>query len=473
MTGPDTSIGTGRWPPRIVVAGLGGDSGKTLVALGLIHAARKRGLETAAFKKGPDYIDAAWLRWASGRPARNLDTYLMGGPRVQDSFGLHASKVDLAVIEGNRGLYDGVDANGTHSTAALAKLLRAPVLLVVNAAKVTRTLAACVLGCQHLDPEVMIAGVVLNRVAGSRHERVATEAIESVCGVPILGVVPRIAGDSLIPGRHLGLVTPEEHGSLADIEPRIAGIGEANLNVTRILEIANRAETRGAPASRVSHGSGGAGLRIGYLRDSAFTFYYPENLEALESAGAELVAISSVESPRLPPGLHALYIGGGFPETHAPRIAANRSLLAEIRGRAERGLPIYAECGGLMLLSRSLRQNGGVTEMAGVLPCDVELCRSPQGHGYTELLVESPNAFFTPGLVVRGHEFHYSRVVQAAEGLLTSCAVRRGSGSVASRDGIVVNNVWAAFTHLHAAATPEWAAGLIAAARSHAAKVNA
>ncbi len=460
-------------PPRVLVAGLGGDSGKTVASLAIVTALRKLGHATVAFKKGPDYIDAAWLSWASGRPARNLDTWLMGVEGVQAAFATHSTSAGIAIVEGNRGLYDGVDARGTHSSAELAKLLQAPVLLVVNATKVTRTLAACVLGCQRLDPGVRIAGVVLNRVNGSRHVRVIREAIEANCSLPVVGVIPRLNDNELLPGRHLGLVPPDEHGGLAELRSRLSSIAEAHLDTLRILEIAREAPAVSQAPARSIPSPDGTGLRIGYLRDSAFTFYYPENLEALESSGAALIPISSLDATSLPAGLHALYIGGGFPETHARRIAANRLLLDDIRMHADAGVPVYAECGGLMLLARSMLSGGERSVMAGVLPCDVELETTPQGHGYSELVVDTPNAFFPVGSVLRGHEFHYSRIVAAAGAPATASAVRRGTGSVAGRDGIAVNNVWAAFTHLHATATPEWAAGMIGAARAFASRTAA
>ncbi len=464
----------GPWPPRLVVAGLGGDSGKTLVSLALVQAARTRGWDVRAFKKGPDYIDAAWLTWASGAPARNLDTYLMGVDQVRAAFTTHAAGATLAVIEGNRGLYDGVDAGGTHSTAELAKAIEAPVILVVNATKVTRTVAALVLGCQALDRQVRLAGVVLNQVSGSRHERVIREAVGTACGVPVVGVLPRLPDAALLPGRHLGLVPPEEHGGLEGLAARLAASVGANLDLDRLVGLAKAAPVVSPDAPDAPRPlEQGDGLRIGYLRDSAFTFYYPENLEALESAGASLVAVSSLTSPTLPDGLHALYIGGGFPETHAAAIAANRSFLDDLRHRAEGGLPVYAECGGLMLLARAIRQAGRVSPMAGVFPWDVELRPAPQGHGYAELLVDRENPFFEAGQRLRGHEFHYSRIVEdAGPAPETACQVLRGAGSAEGRDAVVTGNVWASYMHVHARATPEWAEGLLRAARRFARRAD-
>ena len=454
---------------RVVIAGLSGDSGKTLVSLGLILLAQRRGISVSAFKKGPDYIDAAWLRWASERTARNLDTYLMGFDRAHDSFVRHALDNGLNVIEGNRGLYDGADAEGTHSTAALAKLLEAPVILVVTPAKVTRTAAALVLGCQKLDPKVRIAGVVLNRVGSARHERVIREAIESVCGIPVVGVLPRAAPIELLPGRHLGLVTPEEHPRIGQVRETLLALVDGRLDFDAILRLASDAPALERVTDVPDATVDGSGLKIGYFSDSAFTFYYPENLEALGAAGADLAPVSSLTSPALPAHLDALYIGGGFPETHAAALSANRGLLDDLRMRAAGGLPIYAECGGLMVLAEAIHYDGRRRPMAGVLPFEVEVLPQPQGHGYAVLTVDRPNPFFPEGLRLRGHEFHYSRIVPKVMPPQTACAVERGTGCFAGRDAVVAGNVWAAYTHLHALATPEWSAGLLAAARRYAA----
>jgi cobyrinic acid a,c-diamide synthase len=430
----------------------------------VILLARRAGVSVRAFKKGPDYIDPAWLGWACGRPARNLDTYLMGFDGAVDSFARHADPEGLNLIEGNRGLHDGVDALGTHSTAALARALDAPVILVVNAAKVTRTAAASVLGCRMMDPELRIAGVVLNRIAGERHAAVAREAIEAVCGIPVLGALPRTDGN-LLPDRHLGLIAPQECAGIAELEREIVEFAEGRLDIEAILKIAAGVPAPALPAA-IGEARGGERVRIGYVNDAAFSFYYPENLEALESAGAELVRISSLLPNALPHGLHALYIGGGFPEAHGAVLVANTELLGSIRTAAAAGLPIWAECGGLMALSRAIRWRGDRWAMAGVLPFEVEVLARPQGHGYTSLQVDRPNAFLPVGAELRGHEFHYSRIAEG-ERPETACAVLRGAGCHGGRDGVIVGNVWAGYTHLHATGTPEWAPALVRAARNY------
>ncbi len=457
--------------PRIVVAGLSGDGGKTLVSLALALGARDRGVHVRGFKKGPDYIDASWLAWATAAPARNLDTFLMGDDGARRGFADHAARgaEGLNVIEGNRGLFDGVDATGTHSTAALAEVLDSPVLLVIDARKMTATAAALVLGCQVMAPELRIAGVVLNRVAGGRHETVAREAIERTCGVSVLGAIPRLEESELLPGRHLGLVTPHEHDAKGRLADRLRATAQESLDLDRILERARatspideeslRAATR--PAASITEEP----IAIGYLSDSAFSFYYPENLEALEARGARVVPLSSLSGDAIPTTLDALYVGGGFPETHAARLSGNAALLASLRACAADGLPIYAECGGLMLLARSVSWQGVRHEMSGVLPVDVEVLARPQGHGYVVLSVDRPNPFFDVGREIRAHEFHYSRIV--GEVPETSCAVRRGTGCGGGRDAIVTGSVWASYAHVHAAGTPEWADGMVAAARRY------
>jgi cobyrinic acid a,c-diamide synthase len=460
---------------RLVVAGMSGDSGKTLVALALVLGARDRGMLVRTFKKGPDYIDAAWLTWASGAPARNLDTFLAGADGVTRTFRRHAVRgprqavAAMNVIEGNRGLFDGVDAEGTHSTAALARLLRAPVALVVNARKMTGTAAALVRGCQALDPELRIAGVILNQVGGGRHEAVAREAIERACGVPVLGALPRLDEQVLLPGRHLGLVTPLEHPAIERVAGTLRRIASEYLDLDRILqipaaspegdELALLVGDRRVPADPARP------VTIGYLSDAAFSFYYPENLEALEAQGATLVPLSSLDGEPLPSHLAALYIGGGFPETHAHRLAANRPLLDSLRVAASRGLPIYAECGGLMLLSNAVTWQGRRHAMARVLPVDVEVLPTPQGHGYVVLTVDRPNPFFAVGREIRAHEFHYSRITGAVPDC--ACAVRRGTGCGGGRDGVVVGRVWASYSHVHAAGEPAWADGMVRAAREY------
>ncbi|MFH1726522.1 MAG: cobyrinate a,c-diamide synthase [Elusimicrobiota bacterium] len=448
--------------PRLVIGGLSGDSGKTVVSLGLLAGLRQRGLGVSVFKKGPDYIDAAWLGKLAGAVCRNLDTYMVEPDEVYESFVSHAAGADVAVVEGNRGLFDGRDVEGANSTAELAKLLRAPVVLVVGASKTTRTIAAVVKGCQSFCPELDIAGVVLNKVAGKRHERVLTDAIGKYCGLPVLGVVPRMDdGPGLIGSRHLGLVTPAESGEDADLEARLTAIA-GHLDVDGLLDAARRAaplpgrERRRPPETP-------AKVKVGYFKDTVFTFYYPENLEALEAHGAELVPVSSLDDASLP-DIDALYIGGGFPETHAGRLAQNGSMMESVRAAAEGGLPVYAECGGLIYLSRSLTWKGDRCPMAGVFPVDLVMRPRPAGHGYARLLVDRPNPFFEVGAAIKGHEFHYSCLTAAPEESMTCMRVETGTGLGEGRDGLLYKNTMACYTHIHADAVKDWAPRLVASA---------
>ena len=449
--------------PRIVVAGLAGDSGKTLVCLGLARALRARGLRVAAFKKGPDFIDAAWLAVASGLPGRNLDTFMMPRPTVIGSLARAAEVADVAVVEGNRGLFDGVDARGSHSTAELAKLIGAPVVLVVDATKVTATVAALVLGCRALDPELPLAGVILNRVATPRHERVIREALANI-GVPVLGAVPRLE-DLQLPSRHLGLVTVAEHPAA---ETAVAALGEAvarHVDLDAVLAVARGAAelVTGDDVPPVPPPTA-VPVRIGVLRDSAFMFYYPENLEALAGAGAQLIELSPLHDAGFPE-VDLIYAGGGFPEVYAAELSANRSFRDTLAARVAGGLPVWAECGGLMYLAKALVADGVAYPMAGALPLVISFTAKPKGHGYVVAKVDGRNPFVPEGTVLRGHEFHYSQVEQGGDAVRTVLALERGTGVGGGRDGVVHGCSLAAYTHLHAFGSPEWAPGVVAAAR--------
>lgn len=446
--------------PRLMVAGLAGDTGKSLVAFGLTRALVKRGLRVAPFKKGPDFIDAAWIGAAAGRPGRNLDTYLMPTAAIGGSVYAASAWAEVAVIEGNRGLFDGMDALGSHSSAELAKLIQAPVILVVNATKVTRTMAALVLGCQTMDAELDIAGVVLNRVATERHTATARQAIESTTGLPVLGALPRL--DIELPGRHLGLLPAAEHDRAEQVLDAAAAAVERYLDVDAMLSRASACVPPAAVVVEPEATQTSAHVRIGVLRDRAFSFYYPENLEALQRAGAQLVEISPIVDQELP-AIDALYAGGGFPEVYAEELTANTSLREALRQRIDQGLPVYAECGGLMYLAKELVRDGVSHPMVGALPVVVEQMRRPQGHGYVSAQVDGDNPFYARGTRLLGHEFHYSRLSDPDD-VPTSLALERGQGVGQGRDGLCLGSVMASYTHVHALGAPQWATGLVRAA---------
>jgi cobyrinic acid a,c-diamide synthase len=450
--------------PRIIIAGTSGDSGKTLVSLGLLAGIRQLGYHVTAFKKGPDYIDPAWLNAASGGPVRNLDTYLVPGEKVHDLFVRHASDSAPNIIEGNRGLYDGFDVYGSHSTAELAKLLDAPVILVCNATKSTRTVAAVVLGMQKMDEEVKLTGVIINQVGGKRHKKIVTEAIENTTGIPVLGAIPRVKEEKLLPSRHLGLVTPAEYPGVSNLIAHLGEIISENVDLERIMEIANSAPEMEFPETENDRSDLGQSLGIGYFSDSAFTFYYPENLECLSDSGAELIPVSSLDDRRLP-DIDALYIGGGFPETHAEKLAKNRELMDSVKSKALEGLPVYAECGGLIYLCNSLMMDGKTYPMAGLFDVDLVLKKKPQGHGYSLMEVDADNPFFPIGEKLKGHEFHYTTPIRVGQNVRTAMAVTRGSGFAENRDGLVLKSVWASYLHLHASGEQSWGKELVKLAR--------
>ena len=448
--------------PRLVTAALRGGAGKTTLSLGMIAAWKRLGRNVAAFKKGPDFIDSAWLSLAAQKPCRNLDTFLLGPKKVQLSFGRNAESRGISLIEGNRGLYDGMDARGTQSTAELAKLLQAPVVLILDCTKVTRTLAAMVLGCQRMDPDVDIRGVILNQVARSRHEKILRASIEETCELPVLGAVPRM-DDFPFPERHLGLTPPQEHQWVSRALERAAEVAEKYLDLEQLWEIGESASPfRWEPEEEGPQPKATASRpAIGILRDSAFQFYYPENLQALADRGASLVEVSAVGERGLP-ALDALYIGGGFPETHAERLADNLSFRQSLRDAIGNGLPVYAECGGLMYLGKSLTVDTRTFPLAGALPVTFSMEKRPQGHGYTLLEVERENPFYAVGRVLKGHEFHYSRVLSLEEGRVHfAFRVKRGTGIKEKQDGLCYRNVLATYSHIHVLGCEEWADGLI------------
>ncbi len=447
----------------IVVAGLGGGSGKSVVAVGLVAHYARQGKVVLPFKKGPDYIDAGWLSLASGRSCFNLDPYLMDRQALLRSFQARAAEGEFIIVEGNRGLYDGVDAHGGYSTAELAKLLKLPVLLVVDCTKTTRTVAALVLGCMHLDPDVAICGVVLNRIGSSRHEKIVREAVETYAGVPVLGAYRRSPKD-IFPMRHLGVTPFQEYDGAGDAVSELAKGAEDNLDIAAIeghmVDLgfeASKQEGRTPPRG---------GLKIGVLRDAAFQFYYPENLRALVAEGAEVVEVNSLTADKLPADLAGLYIGGGFPETSAGILAANESFRRSVKEAAEAGLPIYAECGGLIYLGEKISLDGEDFPLVGIFPVHFTLEQKPQAHGYTVLKARRNNPFYAENTMIKGHEFRYSRVAHwSGNADELSFEMERGVGFVEGKDGLVYKNVLALYTHIHAVGTPEWARALVAKAR--------
>jgi cobyrinic acid a,c-diamide synthase len=454
--------------PRLVISAARGGLGKTTLSLGIIAAWKNRGRQVAVFKKGPDFIDAGWLGVAAGKPCYNLDMFMMEPGSIERSFADHIAGADAAIIEGNRGLYDGVDEAGTYSTARLANLLKTPVILIVDGTKASTTVAAVVLGLQNYDPNVLIGGIILNNVSSGRHENVIRKAIAVSSGIPVVGVVPKQRRGEF-PERHMGLMPFHEHPEVEQAIDASAAIAEKHLDLEALWNVACAApaiEYRGSTKSQ-SPVAEEDRVVVGVIRDRAFQFYYPDNLEDLERHGARIREVNALHDKKLPEDIDALYIGGGFPETQAAELAANEGFCASLKEEAENGLPIYAECGGLIYLGRSLTVGGERYAMTAVLPLDFVLEKKPQAHGYTILETVGNSPFLDKGVTIRGHEFHYSRVVNLDSLPPMAYRVTRGSGIDGKADGIVYKNVLASYTHLHALGAPDWAPAMIRSALGH------
>ncbi|MBI3779399.1 MAG: cobyrinate a,c-diamide synthase [Gammaproteobacteria bacterium] len=497
---------------RLLISAAHKSSGKTTLSIGLCAALRARGLAVQPFKKGPDFIDPMWLSAAAGRDCHNLDFYLMGRDEILRTFASRSRGADVSLIEGNKGLYDGLSLDGSNSNAALATLLETPVVLVIDARGMTRGIAPLILGYQAFDPQIRIAGVILNQLGGSRHEAKLRAVIEHYTDVPVLGAVHHDDGLAIVE-RHLGLMPSNEASEARRMIDAIASIITSSVDLDRLLTISSTApslpETKekepspvlagahedyvrpfdGADVHRTSattpsHPSRGRGdsevnpIKVGIPRDAAFGFYYPGDLEALRAAGAELVTIDTLKDARLP-AVDALFIGGGFPEVFMEQLEANASLRREIRQAIEAGLPAYAECGGLMYLARSISWRGKRCEMAGVIAGDVVMHDRPMGRGYVLLRDTDRNPWPSPRPAeVRAHEFHYSSLENLAPDTVFAYDVQRGAGVDGRHDGIVHKNLLACYAHLRDLEDNHWAGRFVqfvrarrsTAARQHAAR---
>ena len=433
-------------------------SGKTTVSLGLCAALARQGLAVQPFKKGPDYIDPMWLGAAAARSCRTLDFYTMGGAEIRDTFARHMQGADIGIIEGNKGLYDGLDLDGSNSNAALAKLLDAPVVLVIDARGMTRGIAPLILGYQAFEHDIRIAGVILNRLGGSRHERKLRAVIEHYTDVAVLGAVHADRRLEIVE-RHLGLMPSNEASQAAERIRAIADAVAAQVDLERLREVAATAGALVQPTPLAAHATT-TDLRIGVARDVAFGFYYPDDLEALRRGGAELVFLDMLHERSLP-ALNGLFIGGGFPETQMQALEANVAMREAVREAIEAGLPVYAECGGLMYLARSITWKDETRRMVGAIPGDIVMHDTPQGRGYIRLRETGAGPW--PQLRERdgraelpAHEFHYSSLENLPPDLPFAYEVLRGTGVDGRHDGIVYRNVLAGFAHLHHVESNPW-----------------
>ena len=424
-------------------------SGKTTLSIGLCAALKKRGHAVQPFKKGPDYIDPIWLGMAAGKACYNLDFYVAGAQETIDDYLHRGRDADICLIEGNKGLYDGLDLDGSNSNAALAKAIQSPVILVIDVRGTMRGIAPLLIGYQVFDKAVNIAGVIANMTGGNRHESKLRAAVEEYTDIPFLGALEN-APELGLSERHLGLIPgyedPDSRQKIATIENAVTN----SVDLERLLDISFQAGTLQPASLPLRAKAEFTELRIGIARDRAFGFYYPGDLEAFEQAGACLVPIDTLHDSSLPE-IDGLFIGGGFPERHAAELSANAGLRKRLKTAIEAGLPTYAECGGLMYLARNLSWNGATHEMVGVLPADCEMHQKPRGRGYVKLAeIDATHPWITPGQASKtlyAHEFHYSSLENLAAESLFAYRVERGTGIQQQRDGLVCHNLLAAYVH--------------------------
>lgn len=449
--------------PRFLIAAAHKSSGKTVVSTGLARALTARGHSVATFKKGPDYIDPMWLGAATGGPCYNLDFNTQAPDEMAEFFAARAAGSDLALVEANKGLFDGVSMDGSDSNAAVAKLLGLPVILVIDTNGMTRGIAPLLQGYRAFDPDVNIVGVILNKVGGPRHEQKLREAVETYTDLAVVGAVYRNAALE-IGERHLGLTTPSETGELNKMIARVGEIVGAGVDLDLLLDLARQAPDIADPPAPAPLPA--PDVTIAYARDRAFGFYYPDDLEAFAAAGAKLEPFDAMSARALPP-CDGLFIGGGFPEMFVAELAANTSLRADIRTKIEAGLPTYAECGGLMYLSRAIVGEAEAGEMVGVVPAEAVMHPRPQGRGYTRF-TDTPGHPWpgAPGKT-SAHEFHYARL-EALDGAPAYARdINRGHGVDGDHDGIVLHNTLAGFCHLRATRADNWVARFVAFVRKH------
>lgn len=442
-----------------IVAGTHSSVGKTTIAIGLMAALRKRGIVIQPFKTGPDYIDPGYHKTVCGRPSYNLDTWMMGVDAVKRTFTKAMQSADIGIIEGVMGLFDGKDGRDEQgSTAHIAKILKLPVILIVDARSMARSAGALVYGYERFDPGVKIAGVIFNRVGSVRHYEMLKDAVEAKCKARALGYIPRDE-DIIIPERHLGLEMIDEAVNSEQwsvVRKRLIKLSERFININGILKLISQYRIQKLPLSLTTDHSP-LTTRIAVAVDNAFCFYYQENLDMLKQLGAKLVSFSPLKDKRLPENINGIYLGGGYPELYARRLEANKALRKEIRAFADKGLPIYAECGGLMYLGKGLKDfKGKKYEMAGVFPWVSRMLEKRMSLGYREVRIIDGCPFLNKGQKIRGHEFHYSEIDEPPHRIKR---VYQFTG----KEGYLYKNTLASYVHLHFASNPKFAEGFVRA----------
>ncbi len=432
----------------VIIAGTHSGSGKTTVTLGVMAALGRMGNRVQPFKCGPDFIDPSLHRLVTGTDSRNLDLWMAGEEFSRQTFALHSANADISVIEGVMGMFDGGDS----SSAALAEKLHIPVVLVVDVRSQAESAAAVVKGFETLNPNVHLVGVILNRVASPRHLQLVTDGIKKHCQAEVLGHLPRNVVFAM-PERHLGLHMGAEEPISPEAIAELAGTVAEHVNLKRLLELATIAE----PATVARTESRSASVRIGVALDQAFCFYYEDNLDLLRRAGSELVFFSPLADTHLPPGVSGLYLGGGYPELYAGKLAENRSMLTQIKAWAEQGGVIYAECGGFMYLTQGIVDlDGRFFPMVDVFPVKVQMQNRRAGLGYREVTLTGDGLFGAKGTVMRGHEFHYSRISGDDDAALARIyTLTNNGGDDCGPEGYRYKNVLGGYMHLHFGFNPE------------------
>lgn len=416
-----------------------------MITAALLRTLRKRGLNVQPFKIGPDYIDPMYHRLASGRPCLNLDSWIMNEQTIISSFVSGSERADLAIIEGVRGLYEGESAIGElGSTAHVAKILKSPVIIVLNCKSLTKSAAAQIQGLQSLDKEVNIVGVILNKVSGIKHEEKLRQAISYYTGLPILGSLYRHP-ELEISKRHLGLVTSHELPTSQDTVDSAAVLLERSLDIDKLLQLAKSAP----PLRKINTQFRAANLKckIGIFVDAPFSFYYHENIELLKGLGAEICTINSISDRSIKPDVSGVIIGGGYPEVFSKELEDNFSMRQSLKKRISDGMPVIGECGGLLYLCKSIEFNGERRKMVGLFDCEVAMCNRPKALSYVELESQKNSILSSYGERIRGHEFHYSSIEDISGDF--AFKVLRGTGIKDRQDGITLYNAIGMYTHLH------------------------
>ncbi|MHB1006865.1 MAG: cobyrinate a,c-diamide synthase [Chloroflexota bacterium] len=449
-----------RQVPAILIAGTHSGVGKTTVTTGIVGALRRRGLAVQPFKVGPDYIDPTYTTRIAGRPCRNLDAWMVPADRLVELYTRAVADADVVVVEGVMGLFDGHPGRGAGSTAELAKLLGLPVVLVMDVGRMGQSAAAVALGYVKLDPAVDLVGVIVNEIGSPGHLRMVESAIGDATGLPVVGHLPR-RPDLALPERHLGLIPVDEGRTEGEFFSRLVAQVEESVDVEALLRLAAGAPVvAGEPTGLFPEVRVAPRASIAVAQDEAFCFYYQDNLDLLAAWGARLVPFSPLRDGALPADCDGVYVGGGFPEFFAARLAENRALLAGLRAAHAAGMPIYAECGGLMYLCRTLGDlEGGSHEAVGLVPANAVIKGGRMALGYAEVKARRHTLLLGEGEVARGHEFHYSSL-DASPGDVGAAYVFAGGDR---REGYVEGNLLASYVHLHFGSNPGLAPGFVAA----------